>query len=85
MTDTTFNRAKEIKSNIAEAERDLKILEILFAKNNEKQLTSEDIKFLLGLASKGNIFMNGVYNNDFRNLQYQGLKYIKTITFREQN
>jgi len=68
MTDTTFNRAKEIKSKIEESEQELKLLETLYIKNEHKNLTSQDIKLLFQLASKGNTFMNGVYNNDFRAL-----------------
>ena len=68
MTDTTFNRAKEIKSKIEESEQELKLLETLYIKNEHKNLTSQDIKLLFQLASKGNTFMNGVYNHNFRAL-----------------
>ena len=68
MTDTTFNRAKEIKEKISQCEDEAIIIKKLYCRNKNKELTSEDIKALIELAAKGNNFMEGVYKNDFRNL-----------------
>ena len=68
MTDTTFNRAKEIKSKISQCENEAIIIENLYKKNKKEDLDEEEIEAIFQLASKGNTFMNVVYNKDFRNL-----------------
>ena len=68
MTDTTFNRAKEIKSKISQCENEAIIIENLYKKNKKEDLDEEEIEAIFQLAAKGNTFMNGVYNHDFRAL-----------------
>ena len=68
MTDTTLNRAKEIKSKIEESEDEHRTIQRLYKKNKKEDLEEEEIEAIFQLASKGNTFINGVYNNDFRNL-----------------
>ena len=68
MTDKTFNRAKEIKSKIEESEYEYRTIQRLYKKNKKEYLNEEEVEVIFQLASKGNTFMNGEYNKDFRNL-----------------
>jgi len=68
MTDTTFNRGKEIKEKICKCENEAIIIENLYKKNKKEDLDQEEIEAIFQLAAKGNTFMNVFYNHDFRAL-----------------